>query len=280
MQALSSQGQQVVSQIAVRHGFSTDAVSQMLIAVLNGNGSMAQFSHPEFGGSGQWMRGGMTMIGDMFNNGLKGRVDALCSDLAGVLASQPGLLQQGGSFQSQSQGSGNVWQEQQAGGHSSSGSPLFVPTRPWWPEALGQPGASGAQNQMRYAWFPQARRLAVDSNGDVWVYDTLDHQIGGFSQQQGMDGSITFTSQYGTVSLASLPVVMRNGRDIAPPSAGNAAAPTPAAMPASPMASAPTTSADPANIFSAIERLGDLKAKGLLSEQEFSTKKAELLARL
>jgi hypothetical protein len=38
---------------------------------------MAQFSHPEFGGSGQWMRGGMSMIGDMFNSGLKSRVDSL-----------------------------------------------------------------------------------------------------------------------------------------------------------------------------------------------------------
>jgi uncharacterized repeat protein (TIGR03803 family) len=27
----------------------------------------AQFSHPEFGGSGQWMRGGMIMVSDMFN---------------------------------------------------------------------------------------------------------------------------------------------------------------------------------------------------------------------
>jgi hypothetical protein len=43
----------------------------------------------------------------------------------------------------------------------------------------------------------------------VWVYDTLDHQIGGFSQQQGMGSGITFTSQYGTVDLGSLPVVQR-----------------------------------------------------------------------
>jgi len=29
-----------------------------LESVVNGNGTMAQFSHPEFGGSGQWMRVG------------------------------------------------------------------------------------------------------------------------------------------------------------------------------------------------------------------------------
>jgi hypothetical protein len=41
---------------------------------------MAQLSHPEFGGSGQWMAGGATMFSDMFNNALKasGRAGAGC----------------------------------------------------------------------------------------------------------------------------------------------------------------------------------------------------------
>ncbi len=74
MRQLSPQGQQVVNDLSQRHGFSQDAVTHMMFAVLNGNGSMAQFSHPEFGGSGQWMQGGMMMLGDMFNHGLKNRV--------------------------------------------------------------------------------------------------------------------------------------------------------------------------------------------------------------
>ena len=102
MRQLSPQGQQVVNDLSQRHGFSHDAVMHMMFAVLNGNGSMAQFSHPDFGGSGQWMRGGMMMLGDMFNHGLKSRVDALCQDISNILSNQPGLLQSG-SFQSQSQ---------------------------------------------------------------------------------------------------------------------------------------------------------------------------------
>ena len=47
---------------------------------------MAQFSHPELGGPGQWSRGGMTMIGDMFNDALKTKVKQLCSELAGHLS--------------------------------------------------------------------------------------------------------------------------------------------------------------------------------------------------
>ena len=105
MQQLTPEGQQIVNNLAQRYGFSQDAVTHMLFAVLNGNGSMAQFNHPEFGGSGQWMRGGMLMLGDMFNYSLKGSVDALCSELSQILANQPGLLRSG-SFQSQSQGGG------------------------------------------------------------------------------------------------------------------------------------------------------------------------------
>jgi len=59
MWQLSSVGEQAINDLAQRQGFSTDAVLSMLQSVINGRGSMAQFSHPEFGGSGQWMRGGM-----------------------------------------------------------------------------------------------------------------------------------------------------------------------------------------------------------------------------
>lgn len=57
MQQLTPAGQRLVADLAQRHGVSQDAITHMLFAVLNGQGSMAQFSHPEFGGSGQWMRG-------------------------------------------------------------------------------------------------------------------------------------------------------------------------------------------------------------------------------
>src|SRR5208337_2581439 len=92
---LSPSGQQAISDLAQKHGFSNEATLNMLDAVINGNGSMAQFNHPEFSGSGQWMRGGMIMISDMFNNNLKGQIDSLCYELSGLVASQPDLLRRG-----------------------------------------------------------------------------------------------------------------------------------------------------------------------------------------
>jgi hypothetical protein len=266
-QPLTPEGDKIASELARRHGFSIDAVTHMMSAVLNGNGSMAQFAHSEFGGSGQWMRGGMLMLGDMFNHGLKNRVDSLCGEISGIFANQPGLLRSG-SFQSQNQG-GNAWQTQAAGSPQGQSS-LFVPdpASNWWPQDLGVPNATGSQNSVRYAYFSGARRLAVQTNSDVWVYDTLDHQIGGFSQQQGAGGSILFTSQLGTVNLSSLPVVSQNGQPCRK---------TPAPFSGS---GAPMGSSHSSDILAAIERLGSLKTQGILTDSEFNAKKAELLSRL
>jgi len=60
---------------------------------------------------------------------------------------------------------------------------------------------------VRYAYFATIRRLAIEVNGHVTLYDTLNHQIGGFSQQQSVGGSITFTSQYGLVDVKTLPII-------------------------------------------------------------------------
>ena len=201
MRQLSANGQQIIHEVAQRHGFSDDGVHSMLQSVINGNGSMAQFCHPDFSGSGQWMRGGMTMVSDMFNNYLKGRVDSLCAELSNLVANEPNLLLSG-SFQSQQQGQGsnqsmgNVQNfstggtnQQQSNVGTGSGTSLFVPatrenTGQWWPEELGSPTSTGSQNEVKYAYFPQARRLAINVNGKISVYDTQNHQIGGFSQQQ------------------------------------------------------------------------------------------------
>ena len=286
MLQLSSAGQQAIQDVAQRHGFSFDAVLSMLGSVINGNGSMAQFSHPEFGGSGQWMQGGMTMIGDMFNNYLKGRVDNLCAELARLISNQPGLVRTG-SFQSQTQNGStqvNSWGGGTNGssGDTNNGNNLFVPAPvlpDWWGPDLRFPNSSGGQNGMRYAWFSQARRLAIESNGQVIVYDTLDHQIGGVSQQSG--SGVSFSSQYGYVDLNQLPIVTINGVPPAPRMAPAPVAPSYNPPVYNPPLNNPSASngAD-GDIFASIEKLATLQSRGILTEQEYMNKKAELLSRL
>jgi hypothetical protein len=284
MSNFTAAGQQLVNTISARYGISADAAQHMILAVYRGQGSMAQFNSPELGGSGQWMRGGMTMVGDMFNYQLKSRVDSICNDIAMELAKDP-TMTYGGSFQSQSQN--DHTQAQHVGGYASStGNGMFVndASRNWWPSELGQPSATGAQNNMRYAYFPQTQRLAVSTGSSVWVYNTLNHQIGGFSQQQGSSGGITLSSQFGTVNLSTLPVVSRDGVPAQAMPAASTFNPAPPSHPQHSNGNAgsnvPGPGASHNEILETLERIGSLRDKGYLSEEEFNRKKSDLLQRL
>lgn len=273
MSPLTEQGQRLVADIAQRYNLSTDAVLHMLIAVNNGNGTQAQFNHPEVGGMGQWSIGGMTMVGDMFNNGLKATVDALCSELSQGLGSQqvfepyrPAPM----STQSQSQGYGSGTSLYVQGGYGNS-----------WPQELGAPSSTGAQNNLRYAVFPQTRRLAIDFGGRIEVYDTGDHQIGGVGQQQSGDQSLTFTSQYGLVRVADLPrVQMDQGGAGYQPEPSYVPDPAPVAEMSQMSGAQPAASPNADEILTLIGKLADLKSSGILSDAEFEAKKSELLSRL
>jgi hypothetical protein len=276
MQQLTTAGQNIVGDIARRYNLSQEAVIHMLVAVSNGGGTMAQFNCPELGGGGQWMRGGMTMVGDMFNYGLKMTVDNLCAELSNVLATT------------------QVFPPIPVGSRYSN---------QWWPSNLGSPFSSGSQNNIRYAVFPH--RLAVQLNGDVTVYDTLDHNIGGVSQQQGGDTSLSFSSQYGTIAVSSLPIVSGAGLPPAPqtnfaappevnynsgfqqtPQANFAAPPEVNYAPTAQFETAPTAQQQPAgqqpkeDVITLIEGLSRLRAAGILTDEEFNNKKSELLSRL
>jgi hypothetical protein len=283
MPQLTPEGQRMVEEIASRHGVGTDAVLTLLTALAAGGGNQAQFSHPDLGGMGQWSRGGMITVGDMFNSGLKARVDALCTELSDLLARSEPFAAAPVQSQSQSQGG--------AGAFGQSGSSLFVPGRSsaGWPAGLGTPASGGAQNDLRYAWFPVSRRLAIDVGGRLSVHDTGEHQISGVSQQQGSDQSITFTSQHGLVRVADLPLVRDDqeppppaehgpARHPAPPDRPEAAADSPTPAGRAPAALRRAVADD--DVIGTIERLAELRRKDILTEEEFAAKKAELLARL
>ncbi len=285
MPKLTPEGEKIVAGLAEQYKIGADAVKMMLDAVARGGGTMAQFNVPEFGGSGQWMRGGMTVVGDMFNNSMKATVDNLCTELSNLMAAQVGLFAPMGQSQSQSQGGG-----------SEGVSAYMRQSRSynWWPAELGNPSSTGSQNSLRYAYFPEIRRLAIDLGGSIEVYDTTGFNIQGFGQQQGGDAaSITFTSQRGTVRLHSLPRVYGFGGEAKKASEPKApeAKTAPEAKAAPVVKTAPEAKATPApasgpaggdagSILALIEQLGGLKEKGLLTEEEFAAKKAELLKRL
>lgn len=174
----------LVERVALRHSISQDAVRTILHALRSGGGSMAQFSHPEFGGMSQWSPG-MTMVGDMFNNKLKSKLDAVCSELAGYAAS------------------GN--NDPRRVDEKSEVSYRAAPKSNWWPTGLGTPTSVGAQNDLRYAIFP--RRLVIKDGDRIEIYDTGNHRIFGVAQAQSIHQTLTFESQGGLVRVKDLPKV-------------------------------------------------------------------------
>ncbi|HUD90120.1 SHOCT domain-containing protein [Sphingobium sp.] len=263
---LTPEDEQAVADLAARHDVSREAVGVLLAAMVAGGGSQAQFNHPDLGGMGQWSRGGMLMVGDMFNHGLKAKVAALAQDLAALVDGANLLVPADAT-------SASAWESGR------------------WPAELGRPGSTGSQNDMHYAVFPDTHRFATRVGSRTTVYDTADHHISGLGQQQGGDQSVTLTSQHGPIRLESLRIVSRGGgRDPAGGGVsdgdedGELAPPREAEPVDKPSSSAPTASAIPPDdhgvIFAKIEGLAKLREKGILSAEEYAAKKADLLGRL
>ncbi|MGX5830172.1 hypothetical protein [Mesorhizobium sp. 43Arga] len=171
----------LTARLAREHGVSDDAVRAVFQALRRGGGTMAQFSHADFGGMSQWSSG-MTMVGEMFNDSLKAKLNAIAGELSRYLREHP--AEDGADDRAVSYRSG------------AAGS--------WWPQELGVPSSVGSQNDMRYAVFPLRRRLVIDDHGRTTTYDTGDHQISDVSQAQSTDSTLTFVSQHGVVRVSDL----------------------------------------------------------------------------
>ena len=181
MAQITDEGQRAVADIAERNGVSVEAAMVLLHALQKGHGTSAQFNHPELGGMGQWSKGGMTQVGDMFNDTLKRNVQAVCAALSAKLDDRA-MFDQGNAPHT----------------YNPDGSQ-------WWPSELGQPSATGSQNDAHYALFADKHRLAVKLGDSVKVYDSGDHRIGGFAQQQGgRTQTLSFESQHGRIDTTQL----------------------------------------------------------------------------
>jgi len=260
MKSLTKEGQQAIDEIAGKYDLKSQSVETMARAIINGNGTMAQFNIPELGGNGQWMKGGMTMVGDMFNNSLKATVDKLCIELANLVSTK--VIFEGDDKSSDS-----------LKANKSDGP---------WPSVFGSPTSSGSQNNFKYAYFASVRRLVIEENGKQMIYDTKHHHISGISQQQGSGSSYKFTSQDGPVDIANLALISQPG-DLEPKENHEEQTQETPAMAydvSHAYSSKSNDSASHDNIIGTIEKLSMLFEKGHITEEEFKAKKQELLARL
>lgn len=81
--------------------------------------------------------------------------------------------------------------------------PMAPPDSRWWPAGLSDPSSSGGQDGLRYAFFPQQKRLVVEQDGKLTQYDTGEHRISGVSQQSST-AAPKFSSESGEVDVGAL----------------------------------------------------------------------------
>jgi hypothetical protein len=268
MATFTPEGEKVIATLADQYKIGSDAVRMMFDAVAKGGGGAAQFNLPEFGGAGHWMRGGGATIGDMVSSSMKGTVDNLCTELSNLMEAQASLFTP--STQSET-----------AKEEAEASAPAAFSSHGWWPAELGEPANAGSRNTCRYAYFPSIRRLAVDLAGKVEVYDTTGFDIEGLTPRQAKGARPVFASNRGPVKLDSLPRAYGiTAEKTAAPEAKKQQAPAAAPMPTPAPAEPKALAMDAAEIIAIIEQLATLKDKGILTDAEFSAKKAELLKRI
>ena len=266
MKTLSTSGQQKVAEIADRYNLQPGTVVSLLTAIIHGNGTMAQFDLPELGGQGQWMKGGMTMVGDMFNNSLRNTVERVCNELSELVTTT--LL-----FESNDDPAKADFAQESTRSDMGTRNGFFSEPSSSWPAIFGNPTSTGSQNNFRYAYFAPVHRLVIVDGGRRTIYDTKHHQITGISQQQGTTSSYRFTSQEGQVDLSTLEVV-------SDPDAPRQATPELPYDAAFDTGLKPETRSPGDIVIATIERLNVLFEKGQITEEEFKIKKKELLERL
>jgi hypothetical protein len=158
--------------LADQHGFSLGAITMLWTGLRASQGHQVQFNHPELGGLGQWQPG-QVMIGDMSDSTLKARVERACAELA-QLARQlppPPLLDN------------------------------FV-------ALYGEARLSGAQNGLRYAYFPRHELLVVQQGERVRKFSTAGYELYGVGQasQNGGQPALRFSTNRGYIDYDELPL--------------------------------------------------------------------------
>ena len=182
----------VASHIAQRYVVSEDAVRELVRALEFTGGKLAQFSHPDLGGRGQWMPG-MIMLSDTSDAQTKARIAGLCAEVSAIVQGR------------QTSADEALAVPMDAG---ASAACVTMPAgESWWPASFGHPSACGDQHGIRYAYFPDRDRLLVQQGARINSYDTTGRRITGFAQQQSTGSHICFTTESGSLELADLKCV-------------------------------------------------------------------------
>jgi hypothetical protein len=182
----------VIPEIAARYLIPEEKVREIYGQLQANGGTQCQFECVQLGGPVQWMPG-MVMTSRLHDHDLRARVDGLCSELCAIVRGMDTAAP--AAFRRDADAPPAASRVDLPAGES------------WWPATLGSPTASGDQNGVRYAYFPDKHRLLLQEGARIDAYDTQDYRLTGVAQQQGHTRSITFNSDHGPVPLSQFKCV-------------------------------------------------------------------------
>lgn len=161
-----------IAEIAAEFKVQEITVSKLLDGLQKNSGRQVQFNIAELGGMGQWQSGGMVMVGDMFNNELKAKVDRLCK----VLVQMPAKAESNPFVPIQ----------------SSVGSNRFA-------------NIKGSQNGISYAYYQTEAILEITDENGLKKYSTEGYLLTGVQQSQSNDSrKLSFSHSGGSVEIKDL----------------------------------------------------------------------------
>ncbi|MCY7351317.1 MAG: hypothetical protein LH606_11720 [Cytophagaceae bacterium] len=169
---------ETLQQIAERHGFSPELAQTLLSELQRSRGRQVTFNDPALGGVGQW-RGGILLIGDMMNHGLKAKVSAFLNDLAAHAHASPV-----DSIRTarRAERAASAFQAQASGQREA--------------------GFSMTQNGVSYKYSANRNELIVNGTD---VYDTTGLRVMGISSiQQNGQGVLVLRTDQGEKQISDL----------------------------------------------------------------------------
>src|SRR5436190_118527 len=181
----------VIPMIAQRYQVPEEKVRELYRRMQESGGRQCQFECEQLGGPVQWMPG-MITVSRWNDHALRARVDGLCSELSAIVqgsdTAAPAAL------------------KREAGTGPAAGCVGMAAGESWWPAKFGTPASAGAQNGVRYAYFPERGRLLIQQGARIDAYDTEGKQLSGVGQQQGSSSGsgLTFSSAEGPVEVREL----------------------------------------------------------------------------
>lgn len=171
-----------IKKIAEKYQVSEETAQALLMGLKVTGGRQVQFNIGELGGMGQWQPG-MIMVGDMFDIGLKYKVDGLCTELSELVRSE----------------------EETPKTPTKTTSKTKSPPKTESTTTKSSASFRGSQNGYHYAYFSSEDKLEIEYEGKITKYSTKGYPLSGVQQSQSNSAqNLTFSYPGGTVSVKDL----------------------------------------------------------------------------